>query len=113
MEEMICFACPRCQHELEKPPSLAAPGDILECPSCRGSVTVPRPKNSFIKQSIRRVAIASLVFVTLASWFTPLGIFLATREISVQGKSEITVSIAKNEAITKFVQEVSKLFVSN
>jgi hypothetical protein len=52
--------------------------------------------------------------INAAAWIEdPTGKVLATREISVQGKSEITVSIAKNEAITKFVQEVSKLFVSN
>ncbi len=43
----------------------------------------------------------------------PTGKVLAKREIVAEGKSEMTVSIAKNEVITKFVQEVSKLFVTN
>ena len=43
----------------------------------------------------------------------PTGKILTKGEIAVQGKSELTVSIAKNEAITKFVQEVAKLFVTN
>jgi hypothetical protein len=52
--------------------------------------------------------------INAAAWIeNPTGKVLATREIAVQGKSEVTVSIAKNEAITKFVQELSKLFVTN
>jgi hypothetical protein len=41
------------------------------------------------------------------------GALVAKKEVSVLEKSEITVGIAKNKAITKFVQEVSKLFVAN
>ena len=41
------------------------------------------------------------------------GNLISKKEVAVQEKSEVTVGIAKNKAITKFVQEVSKLFDTN
>ena len=49
MKETMLFLCPHCQKELRLPPGFAEPGELIECPSCNESVTVPSPPQPLVK----------------------------------------------------------------